>query len=107
MIPSEYFWSNILLIAAGTIAIRGSIIAISARVKITERQKEIFTFIPAAILPALTLPMVAFHQGQSQLLHGKERLFVLILATGLCWLTRNLLITIIFGLLLLRYLSGN
>lgn len=98
MIPLGYYWLNVVLLAIGTIVIRGSIIALSARVKISDRFKEIFTFIPAAILPAFITPAVFFHQGQvSQVLY-KERVVILILASILCWFTRSTLATVGFGL---------
>lgn len=106
MIPQGYYWLNIVLLAIGTIAIRGSIIAISARAKISDRLKELFTFIPAAILPAFIAPAVFFHQGQVAWLLSKERVVVLILAAILCWITRSTLATVGFGLLAL-YLFTN
>ncbi len=106
MIPQGYYWLNIALLAVGTIAIRGSIIALSARVKISDRLKELFTFIPAAILPAFIAPAVFFHQGEVSWMMGKERVVVLILAAILCWVTRSTLATVGFGLLAL-YLFTN
>jgi branched-subunit amino acid transport protein len=107
MIPNEYLWSNILLLGIGTFFIRFSIIAISARVKISERIKELFSFIPAAILPAFVAPMVFFHQGTVDWLLGKERLFILCLAAVLCYFTRSTLLTIAFGLAALFLMSNN
>lgn len=108
MIPAEYFWINILLLALGTYAVRFSIISISTRVKISNRLKELFSFIPAAVLPALVTPLVFFHQGEVGWAQGKERFLVLIAATVVCYFTRNMLLTICFGLValyLLKYLT--
>jgi branched-subunit amino acid transport protein len=69
--------------------------------------KEVLSFIPAAILPAMIAPMVFFHQGEVVFLAGKERLAVLILATLVCYYTKNMLITIGFGLALLYLLTQN
>lgn len=99
MIASDYFWNIVILLAIGTLAIRGSIIAISSKVKITERTREIFSFIPAAILPALIVPSVFFHAGKVQWLLGKERFVVVIFATVLSYFFKSTLITIVFGLL--------
>lgn len=101
MISTNYFWTIIFLMMIGTIAIRGSIIAASARVKIPDRVQELFSYIPAAILPAFIVPAVYFHQGQVESLHGKERLLVLILAGAVCLWTRSTLATICFGLVAL------
>ncbi|AZZ36197.1 hypothetical protein CIK05_05115 [Bdellovibrio sp. qaytius] len=106
MIPLGYYWLNVALLAVGTISIRGSIIALSARTKISERVKQIFTFIPAAILPAFIAPAVFYHQGQVEMVMGKERVVVLVLASVLCWFTRSTLATVGFGLAAL-YLFTN
>lgn len=106
MISQSYFWLNILAIAVGTLAIRGSLIALSKRFRINERTKELFSFIPAAILPAFIAPAVYFHNGHVSWLYGKERLIVLILATGVCYLVRNTLATIVFGLAALYFLTN-
>lgn len=101
----QYFWLNIFLLAIGTFAIRGSIIAISSKVKISDRTKELFSYIPAAILPAFVAPAVFFHKGHTEWLFEKERLVILILATVLCWFTRSTLATICFGLVALYLVS--
>lgn len=106
MIETNYLWINIFLLAVGTITIRISIIALSSKLKISERVKEILTFIPAAILPALIAPAVYFHQGHVKWTFEKERLFVLILATVICYLTRSTLTTIGFGLAVLFLISN-
>jgi branched-subunit amino acid transport protein len=98
MIPSGYYWLNIFLLAIGTISIRFSIISISARIKISERTKEIFSYIPAAILPALVAPMIFFHKGDVAWIQGKERVLALFLTIIVCALTRSTLLTIAFGL---------
>ena len=101
----NYFWLNTIALAVGTFAIRFSIIAISHRVKFSDRLKEIFTFIPAAILPALIAPMVFFHHGHIDKIWGKERFLILVLATIVCYFTKNLLTTLGFGLGMLYLVS--
>jgi branched-subunit amino acid transport protein len=98
MIESSSFWFVLACLICGTLAIRGSLIAASTRVNISERAKEIFTFIPAAILPAFIAPFAFFHEGQVAWMQGKERFLVLVLATAVCMWTRSTLVTICFGL---------
>jgi len=105
MIETGYFWNNVFLLAIGTLAIRGSIIALSARVKISDRVKQIFSFIPAAILPAFIAPMVFFHQGSVAWAFEKERFLILTLATIVCYFTRSTLATILFGLVALYFIK--
>jgi branched-subunit amino acid transport protein len=103
MIESSYFWWSIFFLSIGTLGIRGSIIAASEKIEISARHREIFTFIPAAIIPAIVVPMVFFHQGQVPWLLGKERLFTLVLATVVCFYSRNMLVTVGFGLAALYF----
>lgn len=105
MIPVGYFWINIFLLAAGTFSIRMSIIALSSKLQISQRTRELFTYIPAAILPAFVAPAIFFHEGHVGFLFGKERLAILVMATAVCAFTRSTLITIVFGLIALYLLS--
>jgi len=105
MIFEGYLWTTIFALAVGTLTIRGSIIAISSRIKISDRVKEIFSFIPAAILPAFIAPVVFFHEGHVEWVMGKERLAILAAATVLCYFTRSTLSTVAFGLIVLRLVS--
>ena len=98
MIDAQYFWINIMTLGFGTWCIRGSIIFLSHRITINPRIKEVFSFIPSAILPSMIAPMVFFHEGQVDLLAGKERFVVLVFATAVCYFTRSMLGTICFGL---------
>lgn len=105
MISNNYFWINIFFLAIGTLAIRGSIIFASQRISISERWKELFSFIPAAVLPALIAPAVFFHKGHAEWLFGKERMFALMLATVACYFSKNTFFTIVFGLISLYLFS--
>tara|TARA_B110001454_G_scaffold16145_1_gene14516 strand:+ start:10030 stop:10362 length:333 start_codon:yes stop_codon:yes gene_type:complete len=101
MIDAHYFWTIIVCLALGTISIRISIIAVSGRIQISERARELFSYIPAAILPAFFAPAVFYHQGQVSWLLGRERLFVLLLAILVCLKTRSTVVTIVFGIVAL------
>jgi branched-subunit amino acid transport protein len=100
-VEAVYFWNIVCLLAVGTYAVRGSIIAISSRVHISQQIREILSFIPAAILPAFIVPTVFLHRGEVAWLLGKERFWVLLLATCVCFFSRSTLATIAFGLVAL------
>ncbi len=104
MIEQNYFWTNVFLLSVGTLLIRGSIIAISSKVKISDRWREIFSYIPAAILPAFIAPAVFFHQGHADWLYGKERVLILILATIVCYVSKSTMATIACGLIALYFI---
>jgi branched-subunit amino acid transport protein len=101
VIDPPYFWNNVLLLAVGTLAVRGSIIALSSRIQFSERARELLSFIPAAILPAFIAPAVFFHQGRVPEALGKERFVVLALAALVCLRTRSTLATVASGLVAL------
>ena len=105
MIETNYFWIVTFFLTVGTFIIRGLFIFLSTKIKISERAKEILSFIPAAILPAMIAPMVFYHQGQVEYLMNKERLIILILAVLFCYFIRNMLLTLGFGLGLLYLLT--
>lgn len=98
MINAEYFYLNVALLAAGTLVIRGFFIALSGRMKITDKTRELFSFIPAAVLPAFILPAAFFHQGAVDAIQGKERFLALLVAIGVTMYRRSTLLTISAGL---------
>lgn len=101
MINGNYFLLNVALLTVGTIFIRGFFIALSGRMNISPKVKELFTFIPAAIFPALIMPAAFFHKGSVELLAGKERFLILIVSGIVCYFVRNTLFVISFGLVML------
>lgn len=106
MINGNYFLLNVVALTFGTIFIRGFFIALSGKMKISPKVKELFTYIPAAIFPALIIPATFFHQGAVEWLGGKERFVILLLSSVACYFYRNTLFVICFGLSLL-YLVVN
>lgn len=106
MINDNYFLLNVVLLTLGTLFIRGSFIALSGKMNLSSTIKELFTFIPAAIFPALIMPASFFHSGSVELFAGKERFFVLMLSAIVCYFYRNTLFVIVFGLTLLFFVTS-
>ena len=105
MIEPKYFWLTVALLSVGTFSIRYSIIAIAGKVTISDRVKQLFSYIPAAILPAFVAPAAFYHQGHVEWAQGKERLMILALAVVVCYIWRSTLLTIVVGLVALYALS--
>jgi branched-subunit amino acid transport protein len=105
MIQSDYFLINLSLLAMGTLFIRGSFIAFSGKFKIKPALIELFTYIPAAILPGLIIPATFFHRGSVEWMGGKERFLILLASSLLCFFVRNTFVVISFGLGLLYILT--
>lgn len=99
MIPDNYFYVIVVLMAFGTVAIRGSFIAFSGRITISPKIRTLFTYIPAAIFPALIVPGASYSSA------GLERFYVLIAAAIFCFFVRNTLAVISFGLISLYFLN--
>lgn len=106
MINERYFVLNVLLLATGTFAIRGAFIAVSGRVRISPRVRDLFSYIPAAIFPALVLPATFYHKGHAALLAGKERFVTLLVVIVFAFWVRNTLAVILFGLGLLYVIAA-
>jgi branched-subunit amino acid transport protein len=107
MIEPKYFLVCTVLLAIGTFAIRYSFVAIAGRLKLGPETRQLFTYIPAAIFPALTIPATFFHQGQVAAFMGKERFLVLIIAAVACYFVRNTLFIVALGLGLLYLVIAN
>lgn len=101
----DNFWVIVAGLAAGTFLIRASFIYLSSRVSIPKKYRDIFSLIPAAIFPALIVPMAFFHEGSNEALYNKERFVVLIISTAICFKIKNILLTILSGLFVLYFLN--
>lgn len=101
MINNSYFLLIVVLMTLGTIIIRGFFIALSSKMKVSTKIKELFTFIPAAIFPALIMPATFFHQGSVEWMQGKERFIILLASSVACFFVKNTFFVISFGLTLL------
>lgn len=99
-----YFLKTIIPLGIGTLFIRCSFIFLGNKVRISNFTREIFTYIPAAVLPALAVPMVYYHEGFVEVLQNKERLVAFVFGLFICLLSRNILITIVSGLVSLYLL---
>lgn len=101
MIDSNYFLLIVFLMCLGTFLIRYSFIGLSDRMKIPNEVKDLFTYIPAAILPGLFIPATFYYQGQVTALLQKERFIIILLCFLLTIFIRNTLLCITVGLGLL------
>ncbi len=101
MIDNNYFWTNVFGLALSTFLIRYSIIFFSGKIIFSDRVKEIFAFIPVAILPAFIAPVVFYNEGNVDIILGKERFVIIILAFFISFRFKSILLTILSGLFLL------
>lgn len=100
-----YFWKTVIPLGIGTLLIRSSLIFLGQKIKLSNFSKDLFTYIPAAVLPALALPMVYMHEGIVAQFAHKERLIAFIIALIVSLKIRNILVIISVGLLSLYILK--
>lgn len=94
MINNNYFLVNVLLLTIGTLVIRGFFISLSGKMKVSDKMRELFSFIPAAVLPAFIFPATFYHQD-------KERFLILMISGIIFYFKRSTLLIISVGLILL------
>ncbi|MFN7453245.1 MAG: AzlD domain-containing protein [Pseudobdellovibrionaceae bacterium] len=98
---TENFWWVVLLLGIGTFLIRFSFVGFSRHLKFTPEVKELFSYIPACLFPALIAPSLFFGEGQVDWLLHKEKFVVAMVAILISALTRSILWTLGSGLILL------
>ncbi len=91
-----YFW--VFLIAAGTYLIRLSFIYwFSDRTPNVQTQR-VLSFIPAAALSAIIFPAIVNQGGELAISFDNHRLFALLVALVVAWLTKNTLAVLGVGM---------
>jgi branched-subunit amino acid transport protein len=93
-------WTLIVIIGAGTFALRISMIALMGRIPDTPPAVErILRFVRPAVLAALIAPAVVFLDNEPVLVAPlNPRLVAAVVATFVAWKTRNVLLTIAGGM---------
>jgi branched-subunit amino acid transport protein len=97
-VNNVYFWSTVIPLSLGTLCIRLSFIFFS-KLKISKELEKLFSYIPAAVLPALFTPMVIFHKTNPDFLFDYKRTVAFIVGAGFCFYSKNILLTILVGLI--------
>lgn len=96
----------ILTIGFATFAIRVSFFLLSGRLEMPAVVKSGLQYIPAAVLTALILPALARNQGVVQLSWQNPRLIAGLLAIGVAYKTKNVLLTLSVGMVILWVLQA-
>lgn len=98
----------IIFIAAGllTYLTRLSFIALLSRMEMPDWLIHSLRFVPTAVLTAIIVPELVFHAGKIDLSLNNYRLLAGLLAVLIAWRTRNTLITILVGMIVLLLLQA-
>lgn len=92
-------WLVMALAGLATFAIRASFIGAAGRVAIPAWFKRMLRFVPIAALTALVWPDLLIAQGAISI--AEPRLVAGLIAAAIAWKTRNVLMTIAGGMLVL------
>lgn len=101
MESSLNLWLTIIACGIVTFLIRFSFIAIHGRVTMPEWFTRALTFVPIAVLSAITLPEILIQDGGINFSPFNARLLAGIIAVIVAWRTKNVLLTIVVGMLVL------
>ena len=101
MEPTLNLWLTILACGIVTFLIRLSFIAIHGRVTMPLWFIRALTFVPVAVLSAITLPQILVQNSAVNFSLLNPRLIAGIVAVFVAWRTRNVLVTIAVGMLVL------
>lgn len=99
-------WWLFLAIAAGTFALRFSFIYLFGKIEMPDWLRRALRFVPASVLAALVLPALTYPAGTLDLSLGNVRLLAGIGGAIVAWKTRNVLWTIVVGMVLFWILQA-
>jgi branched-subunit amino acid transport protein len=98
-------WIIILGMGLITHSQRLSMILFSGRLAISEPFKRALRFAPPAVLSAIILPEMLQPGGQLDFSLGNERLLAGLAAIIVAWRTRNMILTVAIGMVILWILQ--
>jgi len=97
------FWLLILGLALTSFLPRASFILLFARWPVPVLVRRALRYVPAAVFSAILVPGLVMSAGSVHIGVDNPRLMAGLLAGALAWRTRNTLLTIVFGMLVLHF----
>jgi branched-subunit amino acid transport protein len=98
-------WLVMLLGGLLTFAMRLSFIYLLARLDVPDIVRRALRFVPAAVLSALVMPELLMPAGHLDLGFANHRWLAGVVAIIVAWRTRNMLLTILAGMLAIALLQ--
>lgn len=99
-------WMIMLALGAGTFLIRYSLIGLMGKIHIPPRIERAFRFIPASMLSALVISQLASYARSSVSPLTNPYYLAALVACGVAWKTRNTLLTVFMGMIVLWVLRS-
>ena len=97
-------WISIILVGIFTFLTRLSFIFLSDKIKLQPTVQRALRFVPIAVLSAIIIPELV-QTNDTQILFIIPRIFAGVIAIFVAWRTKNILLTIITGMLSLYLLN--
>lgn len=102
-------WLLTIIIGIVTLLLRASFLLLPAGTSLPPLALRALRFVPAAVLPALIVPGIAFASEASPLPGINGRIVAAAIAILVAWRSRNVLLTIVVGMVILwlqQYVFG-
>jgi len=99
-------WLLFILIALGTFVLRFSFIYLFGKMDMPDWLRRALRFVPASVLAALVFPALTYPNGTLDLSLGNIRLLAGLGGALVAWKTKNVLWTIIVGMVLFWVLQA-
>jgi branched-subunit amino acid transport protein len=99
-------WLTIIIAGLLTYATRLSFIYLHGKVSIPDTLKRALRFVPPAVFTAIFLPELLVTEGMLNVSLGNGRLIAGLLAIVVAWRTKNVILTIVVGMLTLWVLQA-
>ena len=99
-------WLLFLAIGLGTFSLRLSFIYLFGKIEMPDWLRRALRFVPASVLAALVFPALTYPAGTLDLSLGNVRLLAGIGGALVAWRTKNILLTIVVGMLLFWVLQA-
>jgi branched-subunit amino acid transport protein len=99
-------WLAIAGAGAVTFGLRLSFIALLGRVELPPFLSKALRFVPAAVLTAVVIPLLLYVDGAPEVSLGNERLLAGLVAAFIAWRSRNVLFTLVGGMVTLWVLRA-
>ena len=94
-------WLTVIIIGLLTLLIRVSFILLFGVVDVPSWLRRGLRFVPAAVLSAIIFSQIVLTDNHINLHFGNERLLAGVVAVGVAWRTKNVLLTIALGMVML------
>ena len=96
-----------IMIAGGliTFGMRFSLIYLFGRFEVPQTLKRALHYVPPAVLSAIIFPELFYHEGNLDLTWTNARLLAGLIAIAVAWFSKNTLLTIIVGMIVLLVLN--